>query len=327
MADKTALQYLLISLQQQGPLSLREIQVRLADKIPERTLRRWLSNEVKKGKLIMIGAKRSTRYLLADLPAKKTNFKFLQGKPSEQQQQILEQLRDLWTHTSTAIEGNTLSLGDTHFLLEEGLTVSGKAMKEHQEVIGHASAIELLYQSLTSPINDKLCFDLHKAIQSEIIFDIDKPNGAWKVVINGTYTVGVDNKQIYLEYAQPQHVPFLMRHVFAELNSKASESISQDSAHIYYAKIHAAIAHIHPFWDGNGRMARLLANVPLLKSGLPPIIIPKEKRRQYIQTLAKYQLKSGQLNNKTSPWPRPELLADFEVFCLGCYQATLDIVR
>jgi Fic family protein len=61
---------------------------------------------------------------------------------------LLAQVRDLWTHGSTAIEGNTLTLGETKFVIEEGLTVSGKPLKDHQEVVGHARAIELLYRWL-----------------------------------------------------------------------------------------------------------------------------------------------------------------------------------
>lgn len=60
-------------------------------------------------------------------------------------QSLLHQIRDLWTHTSTALEGNILTLGETKFVIEEGLTVAGKPLKDHQEVMGHARAIELIY--------------------------------------------------------------------------------------------------------------------------------------------------------------------------------------
>jgi Fic family protein len=70
---------------------------------------------------------------------------FFQHLVSDIKAALMAQLRDLWTHTSTAIEGNTLTLGETKFVIEEGLTVSGKPLKDHHEVVGHARAIELIY--------------------------------------------------------------------------------------------------------------------------------------------------------------------------------------
>ena len=307
------------------PLTIHQINANLSEVVPERTLRRWLAEQVSKGTLVRLGQKRSTRYQL--VISQITHLAFLHGKSSLEKSVILKQLRDLWTHTSTALEGNTLTLGDSHFLLEEGLTISGKPIKEHQEILGHASAIELLYQFLLTDITKESCFLLHKAVQTEIIYDIDKPNGAWKVRPNGTYTVGLDEKPLYLEYALPLHVDQLMAEVIKMINSTKACQLNIDDAHLFYAKIHAAIAHIHPFWDGNGRIARLLANVPLLKSGLPPIVIPKEKRREYIQILAAYEIKTGQLNHLSSAWGESKWLADFEKFCLECYQETRSILK
>jgi Fic family protein len=71
-------------------------------------------------------------------------FGFLQNLDNDIRDALLKQLRNLWTHTSTAIEGNTLTLGETAFVLEEGLTISGKPLKDQQEVVGHARAIDLI---------------------------------------------------------------------------------------------------------------------------------------------------------------------------------------
>ncbi|MFN2257492.1 MAG: hypothetical protein ABR516_03350 [Desulfuromonadaceae bacterium] len=72
--------------------------------------------------------------------------KFYAGLDEDIKEILLKQIRNLWTHTSTAIEGNSLTLGDTEFILEEGLTVAGKPIRDHQDVIGHAKAIEVVYQ-------------------------------------------------------------------------------------------------------------------------------------------------------------------------------------
>jgi Fic family protein len=332
MADQKLRQNTLALLEHsRRSLSLAEISRQLNGEIPLRTLRRWLSKWSDEGVLSRTGKGRATRYQLlrqaidsrAEPPA---SFTFLSGLDNDLKNNLLTQIRDLWTHTSTALEGNTLSLGDTHFILEEGLTVSGKAVKEHQEVIGHARAIELLYECLHRPLTQDIIFDLHKAVQAEEVFDILKPNGEWKVEPNGTNGIGPDGSQVFIEYALPVFVPDLMREVINTINATTPDSVNVGNAHTYYAKTHMGIVHIHPFWDGNGRIARLLANIPLLKAGLPPLVIPQKKRRTYIEALANYQIDLGQLNKGTGVWPDPSFLAEFNRFCASCYDQTRELV-
>jgi Fic family protein len=329
MADKTTKRLLLECLvRAEGPLSISEIRELLpgAETVPARTLRRWLSEAVDQRLLLRHGEKRGTRYE----PVKRLetpSFKFLRDKTPVQREQILKNLRDLWTHHSTALEGNTLTLGDTHFLLEEGLTVSGKPIREHQEVIGHAAAITLMYRSLSGPVTESTLFELHRAVQTEVIHDAYKPCGAWKVEPNGTYTINANNESVYLEYAHPRDVPALMAVVLQRLNTAEAKEVTCEDAPLWYATIHTAIAHIHPFWDGNGRIARLIANLPLLQSGLPPVVIPKERRRQYIQLLAEYELHCGTLTTASGAWPRPEHLAGFTRFIAECYQLTRELLE
>ena len=142
---------------------------------------------------------------------------------------------------------------------------------------------------------------------------------------NGTYTIVADDERVYLEYAHPRDVPALMAEVIERLNTAEARQLTYDDAPAFYAAIHAAVAHIHPFWDGNGRIARLLANIPLLKAGLPPLTIPEEQRRTYIQLLADYQITIGQLDETTGAWPDVSKLVDFNRFCESCYGATRDL--
>ena len=314
------------------PLSITEISQQLNGEVPLRTLRRWLSDWVSEGAVSRSGTGRATRYqylvqAVAPEVSRPVLFTFLSGLDNDLKNNLLTQIRDLWTHTSTALEGNTLSLGDTHFILEQGLTISGKPVKEHQEVIGHARAIELLYRCLHEPLTQERVFDLHKAVQTEQIVDIYKPNGQWKNEPNGTYGVGPDGSQVFIEYALPAFVPALMCEVIEAINAIAPDLVKMSNAHTHYAKVHMGIAHIHPFWDGNGRIARLLANIPLLKAGLPPLVIPQEHRRDYIQTLANYQIRLGQLNKGTGVWPDVLLLEEFNYFCAGCYGRTRELVN
>jgi fido (protein-threonine AMPylation protein) len=312
-------------------LSIAEISQQLNREVPLRTLRRWLAGWVAEEVVSRTGKGRASRYRYVGQASEFTanqppSFAFLSGLDSDLKTNLLTQIRDLWTHTSTALEGNTLSLGDTHFILEEGLTISGKPVKDHQEVIGHARAIELLYQCLQKPLTQGMLFDLHKAVQAEQVFDIYKPNGDWKNEPNGSYGVGADGSQFFIEYALPVFVPVLMGELINTINALAPDTVKPGNAHVHYAKIHMAIVHIHPFWDGNGRIARLLSNIPLLKAGLPPLVIPREQRRTYIQILASYQVSVGQLNKGTGVWPDLSLLEEFNNFCAACYGQTRKLV-
>ena len=149
------------------------------------------------------------------------NSRLFENLDDDLTQSLKAQLRNLWTHASTALEGNTLTLGETAFVIEEGLTVSGKPLKDHEEVVGHARAIELIYLLLerAGSVTREDLFDLHKAVQTERIYDIYKPVGKWKVEQNGTTIVTADQRQLFLEYALPQDVPALMDDWLALLNA------------------------------------------------------------------------------------------------------------
>jgi len=332
MARKAQRQAALSVLEQSSePLSAAEIVRRAGPELPQRTLRRWLSEWVDQDLITRSGVGRATRYQFVaargdDTAPAPSPLGFLRSLDSDLKRELLAQIRDLWTHTSTALEGNTLSLGDTHFVLQEGLTISGKPIEDHQEVIGHARAIDILYRCLNEPLTESIVFELHKAVQTEQVMDINKPNGAWKIEPNGTHMVAADGRQVFIEYAMPSSVPVLMTEIIEFTNAVNVDNISAVTAHEYYSKIHMGIVHVHPFWDGNGRIARLLANIPLLKAGLPPLTIPEEQRRTYIQLLADYQITIGQLDETTGAWPDVSKLVDFNRFCESCYGAIRDLV-
>ncbi len=186
----------------------------------------------------------------------------MHGLDRDIRQSLLNQLRDLWTHTSTALEGNTLTLGETKFVIEEGLTVAGEPLKDHQEVMGHARAIELISAGLDEAVTESRLSDPHRALQSEFVVGIHKPYGAWKAEPNGTYAVTEDGRQTYIEYAAHEHVPTLMAQWLAKLNRSIGTELSETEAVSAYAKLHLGFVHIHPFRDGNGRLARLVSNIP-----------------------------------------------------------------
>jgi Fic family protein len=254
---------------------------------------------------------------------------FLNDLDKDLQKALITQLRNLWTHTSTALEGNTLTLGETAFVLEEGLTVSGKPLRDHEEVVGHARAIDLVYGMLDqeTPFNKEMLFKLHKAVQTHVIVDIYKPVGGWKKESNSTVGV-VDDKQVVFEYAAPNDVPSLMAQWFRlyhELMDAAVPGNKKKALQAYVA-LHVSFVRIHPFFDGNGRMARLVANLPVLKAGLPPVIVPREQRKAYIDALSQYHYAVGQIDKEGKLLPEPEALKPFTAFCEQAWRASMEIV-
>jgi Fic family protein len=255
-------------------------------------------------------------------------FNYLQNLDNDIRDALLAQLRNLWTHTSTAIEGNTLTLGETAFVLEEGLTISGKPLKDHEEVVGHARAIDLVYDLIRrkSDLTEKDLFDLHKAVRTERIIDVYKPVGAWKVEPNSTVIVSGDT-QIIFEFAAPKDVPELMQSWLAMFQKTCKENTANKEAALSaYVHLHVSFVRIHPFWDGNGRMARLIANIPVIIAGYPPIIIPKEQRREYIASLSEYHLAAGTVTARNELLPDVEKLNRFKRFCAKSWSGSIKLV-
>ena len=320
---------LLFSLLKNSEESLSRAELLALSPMPvaDRTARHWLKEWLDAGLIIQTGQFKSSRYQYQK-PA--SSLAFLQDFDADLRHSLLSQIRDLWTHSSTALEGNTLTLGDTHFLLEQGLTISGKPLKDHQEVVGHAKAIDLLYELQIQSLCKQQLFSLHKAVQSEIVNDIYKPVGEWKLEMNGTYAITAEGKRCFIEYAAPQDIDTLMsqwlqtfkRETAAIKNTTTPETLIQ-----LYAKLHMGFVHIHPFWDGNGRLARLMSNLPLVKAGHPPLMIPQHRRREYIELLARYQMDAGQLTAQTGAWPKHASLTAFEHFCADCYKDTQALIE
>ena len=174
------------------------------------------------------------------------------------------------TYNSNAIEGNSLSLSETKLVLEEGLTIGGKSMKEHLEVTNHSKAIDFVESLVNKPVIEEIdVLNLHALILDRI----DPQNAGFyrhgAVRISGTdYTP-----------PNPAKVPALMQEVYALLKTKGGEPIEAA------AKIHQRFVDIHPFIDGNGRTARLLLNLYLMRNGYPPVIILRAERQKYIRTI------------------------------------------
>ena len=192
--------------------------------------------------------------------------------------QLKEYYRIGLTYSSNAIEGNTLTEVETKVVIEDGITIGGKPLKDHVEVIGHSKAFDYIYEILYNEVlTEEDILRLHYLFYSGI--DIDKA-GRYRdvqVYITGT------------EFLPPRYseVPSLMKRFIDEIPSKKSNLHPVE----FSAWLHLEFVTIHPFVDGNGRCARLLTNLVLLKEGFPIIIVPPILRNDYIKTLVIAQTK------------------------------------
>lgn len=252
---------------------------------------------------------------------------FFEGLAEDIRKNLLEQLRVLWTHTSTALEGNSLSLGETAFVLSEGLTINGKPLKDHRDIEGHARAVDLMYSlAYKDEIEAADLFDLHRLVIDEQILDAYKPVGDWKRENNST-NITIAGRQTMIEYSNHWDVPLLMGRWLSLLNAEMQPPKEQKDVLKSYVRLHMSFVGIHPFWDGNGRIARLVANLPCLKAGFPPIFIATEKRYHYIMALAEYQLTHGVPAPDTELVREGTLFERFSAFCEENWRASVELVE
>lgn len=237
---------------------------------------------------------------------------FYGNLPADIRESLIKQFTALWTHDSTGIEGNTLTLGETVKVLELGLTISGKPLKDHEEVYGHAKAVELIYDLIQKDrITADDLFNLHRCVMQKSAIDSLRPVGDWKRDYNGTTGVK-DGRPVYMEYASPDDTPKLMIRWIKEFNRKLNSASSPAKAVNVYAWAHLSFVRIHPFFDGNGRIARLIANLPLLKCGWPPLLISIERRAEYIDLLWCYENAVGVIKTDAPLLPPHSAVTSFK---------------
>jgi Fic family protein len=183
-----------------------------------------------------------------------------------------EDLRIRLTYHSNAIEGNTLSLRETQVVIEEGITIGGHTLREYLEAKNHATAFDKLRSLVdhNTPITLETILHLHALV----VHDTLEMAGKWR------------EKQVYIRGSNhhppaANQVPMLMDQWQYWLDN---EGLS------YHPVVRAAIAHhgfvgVHPFEDGNGRTARLLLNLQLLRDGYAPAFLLRDWKGRYLQAL------------------------------------------
>jgi len=185
-----------------------------------------------------------------------------------------------YTYESNRIEGNTLTLRETDLVINKGLTVGGKSMREHLEAINHKDAIDYIKEIAQSTIelSEKVVKDIHALI----LRGIDKENA-------GTY------RKVPVLISGARHIPpqpYLIEKLMEEYFEFYETHKNTLHPIILSAEMHERLLSIHPFIDGNGRTSRLVMNLLLIRNGYPIANIKgdTESRLQYYEALEAVQI-------------------------------------
>jgi Fic family protein len=211
--------------------------------------------------------------LILSIEGKKRELDIRRPFPPSLVQKLNEQFIIEWTYNSNAIEGNTLSLHETDLVINRGLTIGNKSLKEHFEAINHKECIELIQKFVEKKeeLNVQFIKQLHKIILKNID---DYQAGKYRktnVRILGAVHIPPDATKI--ERLMDE---FLIWYY----TNKYKISVPELAAWVQYK-----LVWIHPFIDGNGRTARLLMNLVLLQNGYPPAVILNLDRQKYYRVL------------------------------------------
>jgi Fic family protein len=181
-----------------------------------------------------------------------------------------EEMRVQHTYNSNAIEGNTLTLSETRLVLDEGITIGGKTLREHLEATNNAQGYDLIVRLAReqAPISHVTVQQIHEIVTRGIL------------EISGRYRTR--NVRITGAVRSPTD----WQHIVREMDELIAKVAKRDKPVIEMtAYLHHRFVAIHPFIDGNGRVARLLGNLYLIRNGYPPIVLDQKNRQQYYRAL------------------------------------------
>lgn len=203
-----------------------------------------------------------------------------------------------FTHNSTAIEGNTLTLMETKVVLEDGISVGGKELREIYEVVNHKKAYRYVKRCIAEgkPLSETIVKDIHAILTENII-------------IGGIYR----NQEVRISGAG--HTPPAGNEMYRQIKDFCADLDWKKKALNpieYAAWTHAEFVRIHPFIDGNGRTSRLIMNYQLMGAEFLPVSIAKENRLDYYNALEEYAVNKNLV-------PFTELIATLEDEQLNAY--------
>jgi Fic family protein len=230
--------------------------------------------------------------LLAQVDDLKAEIDALRPIDQEQEKRIMQKFRLDWTYHSNAIEGNSLSFGETKAFLLHCVTAQGKPFRDYLDIKGHHEALNYLLGIVRqqAPLTEAAVRELYEILLVEpyavdaVTFDGRSTN---RHIIPGQYKsmpnhVRTRTGEVHY-YASPEETPAKM----ADLMAWYRRETDKNERHplILAATFHYQFVTIHPFDDGNGRMARLLMNLILMQAGFPPVVIPLDAKNEYLHAL------------------------------------------
>lgn len=258
---------------------------------------------------------------LARVDELKAEIDQLRPLKPEVEHRIMQKFRLEWNYNSNAIEGNSLTLGETRAFLLEGLTANGKPLKDHLDIRGHNALLNFLTDFINRKevLTEAAIREMHKillvepyatearTLEGQIVKKMVKL-GAYKTEPNFRTTPTGETRY----YASPEDVAPKMEELIGWLRSDTEKTGTHPL--IRAAAFHHRFLAIHPFDDGNGRLARILMNLLVMQAGFPPIVVRLSKRDGYISALQKAD--AGELEALTQHLAE-ELMSSEELYLKG----------
>ncbi len=217
----------------------------------------------------------------------------LQPLKPEDEKRLGDKFRLEFNYNSNHIEGNTLTYGQTKLLLVFGDTTGNAKLQDYEEMRAHDVGLNIMTQEardLERPLSEAFICELNKTILVRPFWKDAVTSGGQPTRMEvkvGEYKSRPNHVQTatgeIFYYATPEETPVMMKDLVEWYNSEADKK--ELSPIELAALLHYRYIRIHPFEDGNGRIARLLVNYVLIRSSYPPIIIQSKDKDNYLRIL------------------------------------------
>ena len=255
--------------------------------------------------------------ILATIDRLKNELDARRPLPPEVVARVEQKLRIESNYHSNAVEGNSLTLGETRSLILHGLTARGKPMRDHLDIQGHDQAVKAIEQAVRNEdhLTEVFIRNLHRVLLKEPYEnEAITPDGrrTMRPITPGEYKTTPNNVRTSTgetyHFTPPEQVKPAMSDL---LDRYRAQEAAGEHPVIVAATVHYRFVRIHPFDDGNGRMARLLMNLILIRHGYAVAIVPIDQRDRYLQELERVD--------------RTEDLAQFIVYVASCCEYALTL--